>query len=59
MSSEKIRIIHMDEDLVVVNKPASIPVRKMFFGKKTNGESNGVSKMFIKLGIVEASFMPS
>ena len=27
VSSEKIRIIHMDEDMVVVNKPASIPVR--------------------------------
>jgi 23S rRNA-/tRNA-specific pseudouridylate synthase len=27
VSSEPIRIIHMDEDLVVVNKPASIPVR--------------------------------
>ena len=26
VSSEKIRIIHMDDDMVVVNKPASIPV---------------------------------
>lgn len=26
VSSEKIRLIHMDDDLVVVNKPASIPV---------------------------------
>ena len=28
VSSEKIRIIHMDDDMVVVNKPASIPVRR-------------------------------
>ena len=26
VTSEKIRIIHMDDDMVVVNKPASIPV---------------------------------
>ena len=26
VSNEKIKIIHIDEDLVVVNKPASIPV---------------------------------
>ena len=31
MTSEKIRIIHMDDDMVVVNKPASIPVRFVFF----------------------------
>ena len=28
VTSEKIRIIHMDDDMVVVNKPASIPVSK-------------------------------
>ena len=26
MSSEKISVVHIDDDLVVVNKPASIPV---------------------------------
>ena len=26
VSSEKIKIVHIDDDLVVVNKPASIPV---------------------------------
>ena len=28
VSSEKIRIIHIDDDMVVVNKPASIPVSR-------------------------------
>ena len=27
VSSEEIKIVHIDDDLVVVNKPASIPVR--------------------------------
>lgn len=27
MSAEEIKIVHIDDDLVVVNKPASIPVR--------------------------------
>ena len=37
VSSEEIKIVHIDDDLVVVNKPASIPVSKWgnfpyFFG---------------------------
>ena len=30
VSSEKIKIVHIDDDLVVVNKPASIPVSLNF-----------------------------
>ena len=33
VSSEEIKIVHIDDDLVVVNKPASIPVKFFFFGK--------------------------
>ena len=40
MTSEKIRIIHMDDDMVVVNKPASIPVRfQMYFSLKVRFDS--------------------
>ena len=31
VSSEEIKIVHIDDDLVVVNKPASIPVSFFFF----------------------------
>ena len=34
VSSEEIKIVHIDDDLVVVNKPASIPVKFFFFWKK-------------------------
>ena len=30
VSSEEIKIVHIDEDLVVVNKPASIPVSNYY-----------------------------
>ena len=39
VSCDKIKIIHIDDDLVVVNKPASIPVRhyaKNFCAQSTN-----------------------
>jgi 23S rRNA-/tRNA-specific pseudouridylate synthase len=28
--ADDIRIVHMDDDIVVVNKPASIPVSRLF-----------------------------
>ena len=34
VTSEKIRIIHMDDDMVVVNKPASIPVSCFSIGEE-------------------------
>ena len=33
VSSEEIKIVHIDDDLVVVNKPASIPVKFFFLEK--------------------------
>ena len=32
MSSEEIKIVHIDDDLVVVTKPASIPVSSFING---------------------------
>lgn len=49
VTSEPITVIHMDEDVVVVNKPASIPVsgvlpelycQKKFFAVLSNGHEN-------------------
>jgi 23S rRNA-/tRNA-specific pseudouridylate synthase len=36
VSEEDIRIIHMDDDMVVVNKPASIPVSNVLDNRLTN-----------------------